>query len=205
MVGCLQFRTDGVSEVVVVFGVEDVIDAVSGEGISKIGGAESFAAAAEAVFEAVADFVDAVGGRRVVEVTANDDGILAGVNVRPDTLGLPLSLFKSVCDFVVEMLGFGVDLWVAHIIVQHSFACFVIFVTQAHRLEVDVIDSDDFAVVTNVREDGFVVGTVTGIDYAAVDDSVTAENGESELVWTRRVAEKQVVVLLVIRKIHCVQ
>ena len=120
------------SEVVVVFGVEDVIDAVSGEGISEIGGAESFAAAAKAVFEAVADLVNAVGGWRVVEVTADNDGILASVDVRPNTLCLSLPLLKGVGDLVVQMLGLGVDFRVTHVIVQHSFACFVIFVTQAH-------------------------------------------------------------------------
>ena len=106
------------AEVIVLVVVEDVVDAVGGKSVSEIGGSETFAAASEAVFESVSDFVCAVGCGRVVEVTADDNRESATVDVRADAHCLILPLLESIGDFVVQFGCLLLNVGVAHVVVQ---------------------------------------------------------------------------------------
>lgn len=130
MVGDGKFGAYLVAEVVIMIAVEDVVDAVGWEAVAEVGGAYTFAATSETVFKAVSNFVYAVGSGRVVEVTADDDRVFAGVDVCPNGLRLQLSALVSASDFVVQAGGFLVEVGVvADVVVQYRLTGGIVFLT----------------------------------------------------------------------------
>lgn len=130
MVGDGEFGAYLMPEVVIVIAVEDVVDAVGWEAVAKVGGTYAFAATSETVFKAVSDLVNTVGRGRVVEVTADDDRVFAGVDVCPNGLRLQLSALVSASDFVVQAGGFLVEVGVvADVVVQNRLTGGIVFLT----------------------------------------------------------------------------
>lgn len=127
MVGDGKFGAYLMPEVVIVIAVEDVVDAVGWETVAKVGGTYAFAATSETVFKAVSDLVNTVGRGRVVEVTADDDRVFAGVDVCPYGLCLQLSALVGSGDLVVQTGGLLIKIRVTDVVVQNRLTGGVVF------------------------------------------------------------------------------
>lgn len=122
MVGDVHLGADSVAEVIVEFGVEDIVDTIRGEDTALVGDARAFAAGAERVFESVGYFEVAIGLRGVVEVAADNDWGSARVDMGAQTPGLLLALLESGGYLFVQLRHLLVQLTILVVVVQNSFA-----------------------------------------------------------------------------------
>ena len=107
---------------VVLLVVEYVVDAVFWECIAVVCVSCAFAAFAEGIFEAVTDFVIAVRGGRVIEIAADDDGIVAAVDMFVNSNALLLPCDEGRFDFLENLFGFLIEEWIVKLAVKYLFS-----------------------------------------------------------------------------------
>ena len=136
--------------------VENIVDTIFRKSIAVVSIARAFTTFAEGIFKAVTNFVIAVRGGRVIEIAADDDGIVAAVDMFVNSNALLLPSDEGRFYFLEDFFCFLVEIGIVELAVKNLFTSRIIYIVHVYGCEVQIIDAYRVIFVLYIHKDGAV-------------------------------------------------